>query len=220
GMQQPEWIANLPPGEPRKEVEEWIKSFCQRYPKTAMIDVVNEPITHPPKQYKNALGGNGETGWDWVIWAFEKARLYAPDAILILNEHSILASDKKLERFAKIVKLLQKRKLIDAVGLQAHFLEIISPKDIERRLDKIAGLGLPIYISEFDLNIADDEAQKEKCKALFPIFWQHRAVKGITFWGYKEGRMWRKRGYLLREDGSERPTMTWLREYLQRQVQK
>jgi hypothetical protein len=32
--------------------------------------------------------------------------------------------------------------------------------------------------------------------------------------------MWRKRGYLLREDGSERPALTWLREYLQRQVQK
>jgi hypothetical protein len=44
--------------------------------------------------------------------------------------------------------------------------------------------------------------------------------KELLFGATKKGRMWRKRGYLLREDGSERPALTWLREYLQRQVQK
>ena len=215
GMQQPDWIEALSPAEQREEVTEWIRAFCERYPDVAMIDVVNEPITIPAKQYKDALGGDGKTGWDWVIWAFEQARSSAPNAVLILNEHSILKDDEKLRQFAGIVRLLQERNLIDAVGLQAHFLERTPPEDIERRLDEIAALGLPVYISEFDLNIGDDAVQKAKYQAIFPIFWEHAAVKGVTLWGYKEGEMWRTEGYLLHKDGSERPALQWLGRYLQ-----
>lgn len=214
GSQQPGWIKDLPPVEQRKEVEEWIRSFCKRYPKVAMIDVVNEPISFPPKQYLEALGGKGETGWDWVIWAFEKTRRYAPNATLILNEHSILISDEKLWRFSYIIRLLKEKKLIDAIGLQGHFLESTPAIDIKRRLNGIAALQLPVYISEFEINIADDTTQKEKYETIFPIFWQHQAVKGVTLWGYKENQIWRKNGYLLRKDGSERPAMQWLQKYL------
>ncbi len=65
----------------------------QRYPEIDMIDVVNEPLNghNPPDggsgraNYKNALGGNGATGWDWVIRAFTLARQYLPNAKLIIE---------------------------------------------------------------------------------------------------------------------------------------
>jgi endo-1,4-beta-xylanase len=52
-------------------------------------------------------------------------------------------------------------------------------------LDRLATTGLPIYISELDINFSDDDAQLNRFKTLFPMLWHHPAVKGITFWGYK-----------------------------------
>ena len=48
----------------REEVEEWIRLVGERYPDMDFVDVVNEPLNAPPP-FMNALGGNGETGWDW-----------------------------------------------------------------------------------------------------------------------------------------------------------
>ena len=81
GQQQPSWIGALSPEEQKEEVEEWIKAFCERFPETDFIDVVNEPL-HAVPNYSPALGGAGATGWDWVIWSFEKARQYCPNANL------------------------------------------------------------------------------------------------------------------------------------------
>src|SRR4030042_5028347 len=75
GQQQPGWITDLTPEEQKAEVEEWIQLYGEKYSGTDFIDVVNEPL-HAPPAYKNALGGDGVTGWDWVIWAFKKARYY------------------------------------------------------------------------------------------------------------------------------------------------
>ena len=53
----------------------------------------NEPIHTPPNgtngnaNYIQALGGAGATGWDWVIWAYTKAREYMPtNTKLLINE--------------------------------------------------------------------------------------------------------------------------------------
>lgn len=217
GMQQPSWINALPPAEQRAEVEEWIRLYFQRYPETDFVDVLNEPITIPAG-YRNALGGAGATGWDWVIWTFEKARQYrdqyAPDTQLLLNEHSILKNAGKMNRYLEIVDLLIARGLIDGIGLQGHFLEGTPVSTVQAHLDEVASRGLPIYISEFDLTFSSDQAQLAKYQELFPVLWEHPAVAGVTLWGYKQGEIWRTNAYLVRADGSERPALTWLRDYL------
>ena len=217
GMQEPDWIGALPPAEQRAEAEEWIRLYFQRYPETDLVDVLNEPITIPAT-YREALGGAGETGWDWVIWTFETAKRYrdqyAPGARLLLNEHSVLKDTGKMNRYLEIVDLLVDRGLLDGVGVQGHFLETTSVSRVRANLDAVASRGLPVYVSEFDLNLGDDGAQLAKYQELFPVLWEHPAVAGVTLWGYKENEIWRSRAYLVRADGSERPALTWLREYL------
>jgi endo-1,4-beta-xylanase len=213
GAQQPKWINGIPPNQQRLEVKNWIREYGQRYPHTQFIDVVNEPL-HSPPPYKNALGGDGSTGWDWVIWAYATARKYCPRSRLLLNEYHTLEGGSDLERFIAIVKLLKQRKLIDGIGVQGHELENASDTTIHSSLRRLASLGLPIYVSELDLNIADDEAQQKRYQSLFPIFWQDPAVAGVTLWGYKQNQTWKPETYLLRVDGSERPALVWLKNYV------
>lgn len=213
-LSQPEWLSDLSLPQQKEEVEEWIQAFCQRYPDVEMIEPVNE-ATRNPAPYKEALGGAGETGYDWMIWGFEKARQYAPDATLILNDYDVLKFGHVRSEVITIANLLKDRGLVDAIGCQAHFLEGQSATQIQNSLDQLAATGLDIYITELDIHISDDQSQLNKYEEIFPVMWQHPAVKGVTLWGYKEGTMWRSDGYLIRDDGSMRPVMTWLKDYLE-----
>jgi len=214
GQQQPGWIGALPAAEQKEEVEEWIKAFCERYPETDYIDVVNEPL-HAIPNYAGGLGGSGTTGWDWVIWAFEKTRAYCPNAKLILNDYNIVNNDASTDSYLHIINLLRERDLIDIIGEQGHFLETTPSATIKKNLDKLSATGLPIHISEYDVNLADDHAQNEKYQEQFPVLWSHPGVHGVTLWGYKQNQIWREDSYLLRTDGSARPALTWLINYVE-----
>ncbi len=175
--------------------------------------MVNEPL-NAPAGYRDALGGAGETGYDWVITAFEMARERWPHATLILNEYNTLILEQFTTNYLVIIDLLQERGLIDGIGEQAHFLERADVPVVAANLDALAATGLPIYISEFDLNYADDARQANVMRDLFTVFWDHPSVAGVTHWGYREGATWRTDAYLLRADGTERPALTWLTCYM------
>jgi hypothetical protein len=36
-------------------------------------------LEYAPPSYKDAIAGDGATGWDWVIWSFEQARKGIPE---------------------------------------------------------------------------------------------------------------------------------------------
>jgi endo-1,4-beta-xylanase len=195
-----------------------------------MVDVVNEPIAshNPPDgangraNYKAALGGNGVTGWDWVIKAFELARIYLPNTKLLLNDYGIINDNSSTTTYLTIINLLKDRGLIDGIGVQGHRFELenANTSTLKSNLDRLAATGLPVYISEFDLgNInnagtPDDAQQLQLYQKIFPVLWKHPGVKGITLWGYLEGEMWQSSCYLVLKDGTWRPAMTWLAQYI------
>ncbi|MBN2200563.1 endo-1,4-beta-xylanase [bacterium] len=213
GQQQPGWIASLSREQQLEEVEEWIAEFGDRFPETDFIDVVNEPL-HAPPSYMNALGGSGSTGWDWVIRAFELARAACPDAKLHLNDYGILNDNGATTRYLVIVNLLKDRGLIDGICEQGHFFESTSTQTLTSNLNRFAAVGLPVYITEHDVNIANDTSQLNRYKQLFPVFWGHSAVQGVTLWGYIQGQIWRTDSWLINSKGVERPAMEWLKDYV------
>jgi len=209
GQQAPNWIDNLPAAEQLEEVEEWYAALAARYPDAELIDVVNEPL-HAPATYREALGGDGETGWDWVIKSFEMAREYFPNAELLLNDYNIIQLQSSTMDYLAIIELLQERGLIDGIGLQSHFLERADLNEVALNLDVLAATGLPIYISELDVNFADDARHANWLRDLVTIFLNNPSVVGITHWGHLQNTMWREDAYLINRDGSLRAGMEWL----------
>ncbi len=229
GAQQPEWMNGLDSAEQRQEIEEWFGALAARYPDFDLIDVVNEPIHNAPNgmvpwgtdvpniDYAGALGGEGVTGWDWIIEAFRLARQYFPGAKLILNEYSVINSTATTQQMVEIANLLKAENLIDGIGEQAHAFTTrgVSSVLLKTNLDALAATGIPLYISEFDIDGLTDLEQLQEIRRVFPIFWEHPAVAGVTLWGYRYG-VWRndQGAYLINEDGTERPAMTWLKAYV------
>jgi endo-1,4-beta-xylanase len=228
GSQQPSWIAGLDSANQRTEVENWIKLVGEKYPKMAMVDVVNEPF-HSVPSYKNALGGDGTTGWDWVITAFQLARKYCASGVkLVLNEYNVLSSTSVTTNYLSLINLLKDRGLIDGIGIQGHYFEFRSDMNatsnkyiydiptIKSNLNRLTATGIPVYITEFDIDEPIDSNQVSQYKTYFPIFWTNPGVKGITLWGYISDDIWTSHPdtYLLFADGTERPSMKWLRAYV------
>lgn len=216
GMQQPKWSETAP--DMKVALDALMDDFFQRFSgKVDMIDVVNESQAQPAG-YREQLGGAGETGWDWVLYSFRRARFYGDKygykGKLVLNEIGIENNGRHRKNVCKIAGLLKKENLIDAIGVQGHFLEKIPVGTVKQALDELAATGVPLLISEFDVNEKDDQKQLEKFSELFTMFWEHPAVQGVTLWGCEEGRIWRKGAYLVRKDGTDRPAMTWLRNYM------
>ena len=210
GEQAPSWINSLSASEQAAEIEEWIRDFCARYPNTAMIDVVNEAIpSHQPAAFaQNAFGNN------WIIRSFQLARQYCPNAVLILNDYNVLSWDT--DAFIQLATPVVNAGVVDALGAQAHGLEGWSLNDIQTRLNRVAALGLPIYITEYDVARTNDQEQLNIMQTQFPLFYNHPSVAGITLWGYVVGSTWVNGSGLIQSNGTRRPAMTWLMNYLGR----
>lgn len=243
GNQQPTWIYDLPPDQQLAEINNWLQAIATDFPNIDQIDVVNEPLHDPPDKtsagnttasagsggYYEALGGAGATGYDWIINAFTLARQYFPNSKLVLNDYSITNDGNATTRYLVIINLLKDRGLIDAIGIQAHAFEYNynnlpqSAATHAANLARLADTGLPIYVTEFDIDgvdpvfgVQDDNAQLQRYQALFPVFWESPAVKGITMWGYVQGSHWRTNtgAWLMYTNGAERPALQWLTNYV------
>ncbi len=229
GAQQPSWINDLSPAEQREEIVEWIQLVADRYPDADYVEVTNEPLNQRPDggdtgvvsgraNYIDALGGTGETGWDWLVETYRIAReAFGPDTPLMINEYGIIGNPSAVNNYLEIVDLLIAEDLIDVIGFQGHAFStrFASAEGIQQSLDTLASRGLPLMATELDIDGSSDTVQLAEYQRVFPIIWDHPATIGVTLWGYRPG-LWRndERAYLVLQQGAERPVMKWLREYI------
>jgi endo-1,4-beta-xylanase len=214
------WGAQQPSGTPTQaQVENWIKSFCTRYPNVKLIDVVNEPPPHTTPSYTANLGAGESGNWPWITKAFKLARQYCPNATLLLNDYNNLEYSDQEQHFIDIVTDIKAHGApIDAVGCQSHGLKGMSSATLQANINKMAsGTGLPIYITEYDIGEADGDKQLTEYKAHFPVFLNTASVKGITVWGWFIDHTWVKDTGLV-NGTTPRPAMTWLMGQLGRPV--
>jgi GH35 family endo-1,4-beta-xylanase len=223
GAQYPNWFSNrMSISERYKAIVTWFDAVKKKYPELPMIDVVNEAVgMHQQGNplMKESLGGGGKTGYDWLIRAFEMAYERYPDAILIYNDFNTFQHDTN--SYLELVRTLRDFGApIDAYGNQSHDVDDISVDKLKSSMKTLNdGLKMPMYITELDINVADDNKQKKQYENIFPIMWEAEQCAGVTIWGYIHGATWVDNSGIIK-NGKDRPAMTWLREYMQSDAAK
>ena len=201
--------------------------------KIKVWDVVNEAIADDDGTniLRNSLWLQ-IIGPDFIAKAFEYAHEADPNAILRYNDYG-LENPVKRRKLITLIKSLQAQHVpVMAIGSQTH-VSISSPsfEEEDRELTDLEQLGLPIHITELDVNSAQrgqrdtgadiaenaattqgglvqdaDQRLAEEYSTLFKAFLKHQHyVKMVTFWGVNDAVSWRANGRPLLFDGNDQP---------------
>jgi endo-1,4-beta-xylanase len=216
-----------------QRMRDHIHTVVSRYTgKVQAWDVVNEAIADGGTNIlRNSLWLE-IIGPDFIAKAFEYAHEADPDAILRYNDYG-LENPAKRRKLITLIKSLQEQHVpVMAIGSQTH-VSVSSPsfEAEDQALTDLETLGLPIHITELDVNSAQggqrttgadiannaattggglvDEANRRLAEAyagLFRAFIKHdKSVKVVTFWGANDAVSWRRQGRPLLFDGDDRP---------------
>jgi endo-1,4-beta-xylanase len=235
----PSWFSGLSEADSKQELDDFLSAVSTRFPNIDGIQTVNEIYgegtadAHQSNTtlLKNQFGGAGSTGYDWLIYLFQRARHYFPNAKLWLNDFGILSNATKRQAHIDACNILKNNgNLIDAVGCQSHYFNLnqMTATTLQNSLDDITTqTGLPIMITELDLSgydydnggVDSEALQRERYERLFPILWNHSNVERITIWGYILGETWRHdqghiTGFIDREGNNKRSALTYLEEFM------
>jgi endo-1,4-beta-xylanase len=199
--------------------------------KIKVWDVVNEALADGGTNILRNSPWSQIIGPDFIAKAFEYAHEADPDAILRYNDYSLENSAKR-QKLITLIKSLQEQHVpVMAIGSQTH-VSVSSPsfEAEDKVLTDLETLGLPIHITEFDVNSAQggqrntsgdvaanaattqgglvSDADRKLSRAyagLFRAFLKHQnSVKMVTFWGVNDAISWRAQGRPLLFDGNDR----------------
>jgi len=166
-------------------------------------DVVNEPFDN--HDILDVLGRDALCDW------FKLARECDPAPVLFLNDYAGFMSGGEntghKDHFEKTLRFLKDSGApIGGVGIQAHFGNQLTPPDkIIKELDRWAALGLDIQITEFDLDLDDEEMQARYTRDFMTAVFSHPSVSAMLTWGFWEKWHWRPRAAMYRADWSVKP---------------
>lgn len=156
--QTPRWVFEGENGQPAtrelvlKRMKNHIEGVMKHYKgKIDAWDVVNEAFnedgTLRNSQWKQIVGD------DFIEQAFRFARAADPSAKLVYNDYNADTPSKR-DGIAKLAKELKKKGLIDAVGMQGHYLlDYPSSKQIEEAIKKYADAGVMVMVTEMDIDV-------------------------------------------------------------------
>lgn len=190
---QPAWLAKLSARELRRAVEARLESATMHFRGKFRHWDVNNEMLHG-SFFRDRLGP------DIQPWMFRRVRELDPDVRLFINDFNVLSVDQNFlevqtEAYvAHIRDLLQRGAPIDGIGIQGHVWDedILSrPQRIRERLDRVAEIGLPLWITEFDAADADENACADKLEMIYRTAYSHPMVEGVMMWVVWAGDSWR-----------------------------
>jgi len=228
------------PNEPHASREELLQrmhdhiaTVVGRYKgKIKVWDVVNEAVADGGTNILRNSPWEQIIGPDFIAKAFEYAHEADPDAILRYNDYSLENPEKRKKLITLIKSLKAAGVPVMAIGSQTH-VSVTSPsfEEEDQALTDLETLGLPIHITELDVNSArggqrsnsadvaandsttqgglvsdTDKKLADAYAGLFRAFLKHeKSVQVVTFWGVNDGVSWRAQGRPLLFDGDDQP---------------
>ncbi len=166
-------------------------------------DVLNEPFDN--HDIIDIVGQGKLVDW------FKLARAGDPGAKLFINDYAILSggggtTPHRDHYDNTIAYLVEQGAPVDAIGMQGHFgTSLTSADDILALLDRYGRFNRPIWITEYDIVLDDEELAASYTRDLLMLLFSHKAVEGFIMWGFWDGSHWKKNAPLYRGDWSEKP---------------
>lgn len=182
-------------------------------------DVVNETFSNHDIMDVLDPAGTPHGKGVMVDW-FKLAHKADPNAKLFLNDYGILTngnvSTTHQQYFYDTIKdLIDSGAPIHGIGMQAHFGAMLtSPDQLWNVLDRFAKLGLPIKITEFDMDLDDMQLKADYTRDLYTALFAHPHVDGLLSWGFWAGRHWRPDAAYLDKQFKPRPHDIAMRKLL------
>jgi endo-1,4-beta-xylanase len=215
-----------------QRMRDHIHTVVGRYKgKIKVWDVVNEALADGGTNILRNSLWTQIVGDDFIAKAFEYAHEADPDAILRYNDYG-LESPAKRRKLIALIKQLQEQKVpVMAIGSQTHVNVGTTFDTMDKTLTELETLGLPIHITELDVNSAQggqrgmggdlagvgaatqggivseaDRRQSEAYDGLFRAFVKHKnSVKVVTLWGVNDGVSWLRNAKPLLFDPNDLP---------------
>ncbi len=167
-------------------------------------DVLNEPYSN--RDLMDVLGDRETARW------FRLAHEHDPDTTLYINDYGILthgdrSSSPHQDAYFEIIKgLIDAGAPVQGIGMQGHFgSSLTPPQRLWETLDRFATFGLPIKITELDIDLTDRELQADYLRDFMTAVFAHPATEGIIMWGFWEARHWRPEAALFDRQWNRRP---------------
>lgn len=147
---------------------------------------------------------------DVVVDWFRLAKELDPSAQLFINEYAMLNGAQSplniKEYIEKIEDLRSKGAPIEAVGIQGHVgTQPRSPLQVITDLDMFVPLGLPVQITEFDINTTDEELQADYTRDFLIAVYSHPVITGVNLWGFHQRHHWKPNAAMFRADWTPKP---------------
>jgi endo-1,4-beta-xylanase len=162
-------------------------------------DVVNEPSAN-----KRIFDVTGEG--EMATW-YRRVKQLDPGVKLFLNDYGNLGEGTLDTEYKRIIgRMLALGAPIEGIGLQAHFgWDLTPPEELNNRLNSFGVLGLPLAITEFDVNISDEKLQANYLRDTLTIAFANPRVSSFLMWGFWEDQHWLPQAALYRKDWSIKP---------------
>jgi endo-1,4-beta-xylanase len=135
-------------------------------------------------------------GESYIDEAFVAARAADPEATLIYNDFANEGLSDKSDHVYEMVKSMKMRGIpIDGVGMQMHVGVNTAPSvaDVTANMQRLAELGLKIYVSEMDVNGCagySPEEQRKWYHDMVAVCVAQPACVGFTVWGITDKYSW------------------------------
>ncbi|XP_042984228.1 endo-1,4-beta-xylanase 5 isoform X2 [Carya illinoinensis] len=176
----PAWVLNLTGPELQSAVNSRIQSLLSKYSEEFIHwDVSNEMLHFD--FYEQRLGPNA------TLHFYEIAHQSDPLATLFMNEFNVVEGCSDVNStvdtyISRLRELDQGDVSMDGIGLESHFT-VPNPPLMRAILDKLATLGLPIWLTEVDIsNALDKEQQAIYLEEVLREGFSHPSVNGIMLW--------------------------------------
>lgn len=222
--QSPTWLHTAVSGEPLSREEALrnlrthVKTVVEHFgDKVISWDVVNEAMKDNPanpEDWKNALRNSGwlqAIGPDFLEEAFLAAKEVIDengwDIKLYYNDYNDDNQNKSTAIYSMVKEINEKyavnhpgKKLIDGIGMQAHYNLGTRLDNVKMSLERFISLGVEVSVTELDImagtnsTITEKEAKQQAYlyAQLLDLYKKNSEhISRVTFWGLNDSTSWR-----------------------------